>query len=170
MLGLGVGDEIGDLGGPVVGVDRDRGGPDAAEREPVEHMLGPVVEEERDTMAEPETGRAVAFGEPVDLVLGSGIGELQPLPEVGAALPPRHAQERCLGMGHDGAPPDLLHSLVVVQIRHGLLRVATRRSWSEPGDPVKRRLDGVPALNGDQPHAPVACSGCAGASLRVTAN
>ena len=51
-IGLAVVDEIGDLGGAVVRIDRHAADAEAVERQRVQDMLGPVLQQRRDAMAD----------------------------------------------------------------------------------------------------------------------
>ena len=86
QIGLAVLEQVGGLAGAVVGVDRHAADADGVQRQLVQDVLGPVLEQRGDAVAEAVAGAAVSGGQLRNALAGVAVGDFEAGGEIAAAL------------------------------------------------------------------------------------
>ena len=121
---FGVLQQICDLVRPIVGIDRHSGHAERVERQLVQEMLRPVVEQHRDAMAVAVSGRTIDPGQATHLARRAGKIDLESVLVVRAMRARRHGQKRPRAVGLRGAGKCLADRGPVVERDHRRLASA----------------------------------------------
>jgi len=120
-IGLAMVDEIGDLGGTIVRIDRDAAYADGVQGQRVKHMLGPVLQQRRNAVADAVARLPVEIRQRRDALPRLAIRHLEARWQVGAIFAGRHGQKGPTGMRGYGSRECRRDGRTVHDLGHDIL-------------------------------------------------
>ena len=120
-------DEIGDLGGAVVRIDRHAAHADAVEGQRMQHMLGPILEQRCDAVADAVARLPVECRQFLDRLPGLAVRHLEARWQIGAVFIGGHGQKRAAGMRGNRRGKRCSDGRTVHDLGHDILVAAPAR-------------------------------------------